>query len=282
MKKVLILALLFTALSTSIKAQVDTTKLVTGWNTGLVGSLTFTQVAYSDWATGGDDALAYNASIIGKSVNEQEMTGWTNNYKFAFGQANLANKGLRKTDDVIDLESIIYYKLNTYVNPYAGATFKTQFATGYQYSDTDKVTVSSFLDPLYARQAVGVGFIPIPEIKTRVGLALRETFTSIYSRWADDPATEEIETTRIQGGMEWITEASIKFDDDLLFTSKLETFAPFDAFDKWVIYNDNVLSAKITKLISVLLNVTIKYEEFVAPRTQIREGLAIGISYQLL
>lgn len=281
MKKALTLCLLLMLVSSSL-AQVDTSKLVIGWNTGLVGSLTFTQVAYSDWATGGDDAIAYNASIIGKSVNEQEMTSWTNNYKFAFGQASLAGKGLRKTDDVIDLESIIYYKLNTYVNPYAGATFKTQFADGFEYTDSTKTVISSFIDPLYARQAIGVGFIPIPEIKTRIGLALRETFTSKYSRWADDPVTEEIETTRIQGGMEWVSEASVKLDDDLLFTSKLETFAPFDAFDKWVVYNDNILSAKITKLISVLLNVTIKYEEFVVSRTQIREGLAIGISYQLL
>lgn len=281
MKKALTLCLLLMLVSSSL-AQVDTSKLVIGWNTGLVGSLTFTQVAFTDWASGGDDAIAYNASIVGKSINEQEMTNWTNSYKFAFGQASLAGKGLRKTDDVIDLESIIYYKLNTYVNPYAGATFKTQFADGFEYTDSTKTAISSFIDPLYARQAIGVGFIPIPEIKTRIGLALRETFTSKYSRWADDPVTEEIETTRIQGGMEWVSEASVKLDDDLLFTSKLETFAPFDAFDKWVVYNDNILSAKITKLISVLLNVTIKYEEFVVSRTQIREGLAIGISYQLL
>lgn len=278
-----LLTVFFTVIITApIFAQVDTTKLVTGWNTGVVGSLTFTQVAYSDWSAGGDDAIAYNASINGKSINEQEMTTWTNNYKFAFGQASLSGKGLRKTDDVIDLESIIYYKLQTSINPYAGATFRTQFANGYEYGDSTETAISSFIDPLYARQAIGIGFIPIPEIKTRIGLALRETFTNKYTRWADDPATAEIESTKIQGGMEWITEASVKLDEDLLFTSKLETFAPFKTFDKWVIYNDNVLSAKITKLISVLFNVTLKYEEFVTPRTQIREGLSIGISYQLL
>jgi hypothetical protein len=124
--------------------------------------------------------------------------------------------------------------------------------------------------------------MPIPEIKTRVGAALRETFTDKYTKWSDDPATPEIEKTRVQGGVEWVTEVNTVLDDNIFFKSKLETFAPFNQLDKWVIYNDNIIDAKVSKLISVNLTVTIRYEEFVLPRTQIREGLAIGFSYQVL
>ena len=270
-------------LTSSSFGQVDTTKLVIGWNHGVSASLNINQVAFSDWATGGDDAISYNATIIGKSIEEREMTSWTNNYKFGYGQANLANKGLRKTDDIIDLESIIAYKLNTYVNPYAAITFKTSFTTGYEYApDGTKTAISSFLDPAYSRQAVGVGFIPIPQLKTRVGIALRETIADKYTRWTDDPSTAEIEKTRIEGGIEWVTEATFTIDDNVFYTSKLETFGAFKNFDKWVIYNDNVITAKVSKLISAVFSVTIRYEEFVIARTQIREGLSLGISYQLL
>ncbi len=264
-------------------AQVDTTKLVIGWNHAISASLNLNQVAFSNWATGGDNVLSYNATILGKSINDQEKTSWTNNYKFGFGQASLGDQGLRKTDDIIDLESILAYKLNTFINPYAAVTFKTQFTTGYEYSgDSIKTPMSTFLDPAYSRQAVGIGFILLPELKTRVGLALRETFTSRYNKWADDPSTPEIERTRVEGGIEWVTEATVTIDDNLFYTSKLETFSAFKTFDKWVVYNDNIITAKVSKLINVTFNVTIRYEEFVLPRTQIREGLSLGISYQLL
>lgn len=281
--KTLLALLGITLIASASFAQVDTTKLVIGWNHGISASLNLNQVAFSDWATGGDDAISYNATIIGRSIDDQEMTSWTNNYKFGYGQANLANKGLRKTDDIIDLESIFAYKLNAYINPYAAVTFKTSFTDGYEYAeDGTRTAISSFVDPAYSRQAIGIGLIPFPELKTRVGLALRETFTSKYSRWADDPSTPEIEKTRIEGGIEWVTEATLKLDDNLFYTSKLETFAAFKTFDKWVVYNDNVITAKVSKLISAVFSVTIRYEEFVIARTQIREGLSLGISYQLL
>jgi hypothetical protein len=282
MKKTLRVVVLLLC-GSSVFAQVDTNKLVVGWNHGISTSLNLNQVAFSDWATGGDDAISYNATIIGKSIDNQEMTSWTNNYKFGYGQANLANKGLRKTDDIIDLESIFAYKLSVYINPYAGVTFKTSFTDGYEYAeDGTRTAISTFVDPAYSRQAIGIGLIPIPELKTRVGLALRETFTSKYNKWADDPSTPEIEKTRIEGGVEWVTETTLKLDDNLFYTSKVEAFAAFKTFDKWVIYNDNVITAKVSKLISAVFSVTIRYEEFVIARTQIREGLSLGISYQIL
>jgi len=281
--KTLLAVLGILLLASPALAQLDTTKLVIGWNHGISASLNLNQVAFSNWSSGGDNSLSYNATVIGKSINDQEKTSWTNNYKFGFGQASLGDQGLKKTDDIIDLESIRDFKPKTYVKPYMSVTFKRQFTTGYEYiGDSIKTPISTFLDPAYSRQAIGIGFIPLPELKTRVGLAVRETFTNMYSRWADDPSTPEIERTKIEGGIEWVTEATVTIDDNLLYTSKLETFAAFKTFDKWGIYNDNIVTAKISKLINVTFNVTIRYEEFILAKTQIREGLALGISYQIL
>ncbi len=280
MKRIMFLCALLVLVS-PLYAQVDTAKLQLGWNHGVIAGLTLTQVSYTDWATGGENSLAYNASIVGRSINEQEMTNWSTNYKFSFGQANLASKGIRKTDDVIDIATILAYKLNTYVNPYIAGSFKTQFVDGFEYTDTSKTVISSFMDPAYAQEGIGIGFIPIPQLKTRIGAALRETFTTKYSRWADDPKTPEIETSRIEGGLEWITDGEFKIDDNVFFKTHLETFAGFKTFDKWVILFDNLLTAKVSKYISAQLGVTLKYDEFVVKRTQIKEGLALGISYQL-
>jgi hypothetical protein len=280
MKTIVTLFLLF--FTTSLFAQAaDTMKPKYGWDHNIVVGLTLTQVSYTDWATGGDNSLAFTGSIIGKSVKDEPYTNWANSYKFQYGEASLSKQGLRKTDDIIDLESIFSYKVHTVVNPYVSANFKTQFARGYEYTDSTTTAISDFLDPGYAREAVGLTFAITHGVKSRVGAALRETFTSKYARWADDPATPEIEKTKIEGGIEWVTEAEIEVDSNILFKSKLETFGPFKTFDKWKIYNDNILSAKVSKLISVIFNVTLAYDEFIVSRTQIKESLALGINYQL-
>lgn len=280
MKKVL---LLFFGITFSVYAQ-DSTKVPDwGWKHSLVSGLNLTQVAFADWAQGGENALAWALSLEGKSVNDQEKNNWSNSYKLAFGQARLGGLGLRKTDDKIDLETILTYKLGTYVNPYAAATLKSQFAQGYKYDAAgNKIPVSKLFDPGYLTQSVGAGYQPMPEIKTRLGAALREIFTSEFTGYADDPTTTTIENTRVDGGLESVTDVEWKMDDNILFTSKLELFAPFKNIDEIVIRNDNTIAAAVSKYIAVNLNLQLINEKQISPRTQIKQTLAIGLRYRLL
>ena len=283
MKPFLLTLLVSWSLSPHMYAQ-DTTKAPDyGWKHTLVSGLNLTQVAFTDWAQGGENALAWALTLEGKSVNDLERSNWSNSYKFAFGQARLGGLGLRKTDDKIDLETIFTYKLGTYINPYAAATLKSQFAQGYKYDAAgNKTPVSKFFDPGYLTQSVGAVYQPMPEIKTRFGAALREIFTSEFTGYADDPTTSTIEKTRVDGGLESVTGVEWKMDGNILFTSKLELFAPFKTIDEIVVRNDNTIAASVNKYITVNLNVQLINEKQISPRTQIKETLAIGLTYRLL
>lgn len=253
------------------------------WNHTLVGSLTFTQVSYSNWAQGGQNALAYALSAEGKSERDDAISNWSNSYKFAFGQARLGGQGLRKTDDKMDLQSVFTYKLETHINPYAAATLKSQFAEGLVYDAQGNGTpVSAMFDPLYLTQSAGVGYQPIPQLKTRLGAALREIITSVYTAYSDDPGTAEIEKTRIDGGVESVTEIEWKLEENVLFTSKLELFAPLRKIDEVIVRGDNTLAVKVSKYFTVNLNVQFINERQITPRTQVKETLAFGLSYSLL
>jgi hypothetical protein len=267
-------------------AQQDTAKSpVYGWKQSVVGALTLTQVAFTDWAQGGENALAWTVSLVGKSVDDQVKTNWSNSYKFGFGQARIGSQGLRKTDDKIDLETIITYKLGTHVNPYAAATFKSQFAEGFRFDNAgNKTGISKFLDPAYLTQSVGVGYQPIPEVKTRIGAGVREVIASKFaSIYTDDATTlNEVEKSRVDGGLESVTDLEWKLEENLLLTSKLELFAPFNTLDEIIVRSDNTLAAKVSKYVTVNLNVQLINERRITPRTQIKETLAIGLSYTLL
>lgn len=254
----------------SAMSQTDTLT----WNHNLVAGLTATQVSFSDWAGGGENTLAYTTVIDGKSVLDLEMTNWSNTYKLAYGQTRLGSKPLRKTDDKLEFESVLTYKLGSVINPYASLTLKTQFDVGYKYDDAanSKTVLSRFWAPAYLTQSVGVGYAPRPEIKTRLGAALREVRTK----------TGYIENNRTEGGIESVTDAQFSFEENLLFTSKLELFAPFNNIDVVVMRSDNTLAAKVSSVVSVTLNVQLINDANVSARTQIKETIALGITYTLI
>ena len=265
-------------------AQAEKPEVIYGWKHSLVGALGLTQVAFKDWQQGGEDALAWTLALEGQSVQDRPKTNWTTSSKFAFGQTKLGDQGTRKTDDKIDIETVFTYKIDVYVNPYAAATLKTQFARGYQYDKTGKRTATSaFLDPAYLTQSAGVGYQPVPKVKTRLGLALREVLTSDFPHYADDPETkDEIEKTKVEGGVESVTNAEWSLAQNLLLRSKLELFAPIGSMSDVVMRNDNTIAAKVSEYITVNLNVDLINDKTASSKMQVKEVLSLSLSYTFM
>lgn len=260
----------------SAAAQKDTATPL-GWNHAVVSGANLTQVSFTNWAQGGENALSYTLWMNGNSAQNLAMTNWSNTLKLAFGQTRLGIQGLRKTDDEIYFESLLIYKLGEYINPYASVTARTQFATGYVYDNAGTPTaVSKFLDPGFFTQSVGAAYTPIPQVKTRVGVALREVVTSQFNQYADG------KKTKVRGGAESVTDAEWKFAENMLLTSRLELFAPFKTIDEVIVRFDNSIAAKVNEYISVSFNVQLINDVTVTRRTQAKQVLAIGLSYQLI
>ncbi len=278
MKKLLVL---FFCSSVFLVSQTEPPK--PDWTHTLVSGFTVTQVSHTNWAQGGENALAYTLTFDGKSVRDVTTTNWSNSYKIAYGQTRLGSKGLRKIEDKIELESVLTYKIGTSINPYASATFKSQFDDGFKYDDVanTKVKTSSRFDPAYLTQAVGLGYQPYENVKTRLGAALREVLSDAQG-YADDPATTTVETSKVEGGLESVTDVSWQFEENILFVSKLEMFAPFNHLDVVIVRSDNMLVAKVNSYISVNLNVQLINNAHITPRTQVKQTLAMGLTYTLL
>jgi hypothetical protein len=266
------------------KATTDTAQHF-GWAHSVVAGLTLTQVAFKDWAPGGENALAYALGLAGESADNERMTSWSNVYKLAYGQTKLGDQGIRKTNDEIYFESMFIEKLWLQVNPYVAAMLRTQFAPGFNYDIDGKgtdVQVSKFFDPAYLTESAGAAYKPVPEISTRLGIGLREVVTNTYTQYADDPATLEVEKVRVQGGMESVTDVNWNFAENMKFTANLALFAPFKTMDQIIVRSDNTVSAKVNSYISVSFNVQLINDRTVSARTQIKQILALGFSYQLL
>jgi hypothetical protein len=184
---------------------------------------------------------------------------------------------------MIDLGSVIIYKIGTIINPYASVSLKTQFTEGVIYDAAGHaVPVSNFFDPAYIIQSAGVGYQPVPEVKTRLGAALREIVTKTHTVYSDDPTTTQVEKEKVEGGLESITEVVWTVMENVVLHAKFELFAPVKHFSQTTIRSDNSLSAKINKFLSVNLNIQLINDPPVQARTQVKQALALGFNFTLM
>lgn len=275
---ILVLLLAPLVIATKVRAQEVRD---TSWKHQLIAAVNLSQVSYSHWQAGGSNSLAYLASINGQSVHDVPQTNWTTGYKLVYGQAKLGDQGIRKTDDEINLESVLTYKLGVHINPYGALSFITQFAPGYQFTDTSQTQVSDFLDPAYIKQSVGVGFKFSDYFQQRLGVALREIVTNHFNFFSDDPETPEVEHTKIEGGFEAVSELALPIEDNVLLTSKVALFSPIKHMGRISVHGEGALIGKISKYFSAQLTAQLINEPDISPYTQLKQGLSLGIVYSI-
>jgi hypothetical protein len=227
---------------------------------------------------GGENALAYALFLEGKSAYAKDVLEWVNMYKFGYGQARLASLGIRKTDDKIILESVLTYKIGTLINPFISASLKTQFTEGVMYDAQGiEKPVSNFFDPAYIMQTAGVGYQPIKEVKTRLGLGLREIVTDTYTRYYTDG-----EKVQVDAGLESVTELGWTVMENVILNSKLEVYVPVKQFSQTTIISDNTISAKVNKYLSMNFNVFLINDPKIQAKTQVKQTLALGINFTVI
>jgi hypothetical protein len=82
--------------------------------------------------------------------------------------------------------------------------------------------------------------------------------------------------------MESVTEVDMPVWDNVVFKAKLELFAPFSRFNEVVVRSDNTLAAKVNQYLSTGINVQLIQERRISPRTQVKQSIALSLSYVLL
>jgi hypothetical protein len=276
MNKILSIILLISSTSFAQNETVaDTT-----WQKELIGSLSFSESYFDNWAAGGENAIAGQLDLGGKLIYNNEKYTWTNTGKIAYGSSKIADAEAKKTIDELKIESLVSYITEMFADPYFAFKAETQLAPGYTYTDDEKIQVSAFMDPGYFTQSLGLKYDPTECLSIRFGGAIKETLTRDYpAPYADDSDTEEIEKTKVEPGAETVIGFSKNISETTQITSTIDLFNNFKSFDatdaKW----DTDITTKITEYINVKLSVKIFYDKDISPKRQLNQALMLGISY---
>ncbi|MFH1049530.1 MAG: DUF3078 domain-containing protein [bacterium] len=281
MKKFFIIYLLVFGYASLFSQEADTSK--SNWTNKGIVSLNISQISFTDWTQGGDNAITYTFMGDFGFNYAKDLWSFKNSLKLAYGQTKIAETDFKTNNNELYLESVYTRDIGIWVDPFIGNLIRSTIAPGYDYSTSpEKTEIANFFDPGYISQSIGVGINKSEMIKTRLGLAFQEVIANNHwEKYTNDPTTTEEEKFKFETGIESVTDFDWKFMENMNLKSKLRLFSRFESLDVWDVRWDNVISAQVNKYIVVNLNLLVIYEKNQSLRSQIKEALQLGITYSL-
>ncbi|NOR87291.1 MAG: DUF3078 domain-containing protein [Bacteroidales bacterium] len=281
----------------SVSAQNDTTY----WTKAGDFSLNFNQTNFTNWAAGGDNALAGVAMLNYNLDYAKDKKTWKNKLILGYGLQYLSTD-YKKTEDKIDFSSLLGHQIKPKWDASMLLFLKTQFVEGFD-GDNDSVYVSKFMAPGYFGFGPGFNYKPTDYFSVFLSPATAQLVIVNDQRLADEgafgvsPAIYDENGVKLRNGelIKFQFGAAVKmhFKKDIAKNINLETTLelfsdylhnPENIIVNWDVIIDMAvnswLSAKLTTSLIYDDNITINDKDGnpLGPRTQFKEMFGLGIA----
>ena len=153
--------LLIAMLLIGVGAMAQETAIDTSWKyKGNVG-LNFSQVSFTNWAAGGQNALNWLGTFHYEINYAKGIYKWDNTLNAALGYSyfNFKQKPV-KTDDRLEFTSLAGIKASEHWNYSLEFAFRSQMAKGFDYASDSTTYISKFLAPAYISLGIGAEWVP--------------------------------------------------------------------------------------------------------------------------
>ncbi len=257
-----------------------------------------TQSSFVNWNAGGRNNISLLGFINSRAGYRKNKMSWVNTASIALGglqylgKADEGGERLQKTDDRIELTSIVGYRLRDrlYLSFLGG--FRTQFLDGFKHPN-DTVRVSKFMAPGYLSFGLGFDYSPSDDMSVFIApIAGKLTFVkdrtlSLQGAFGVVPGKE----LRSEFGPYMRMNYRRELFTNIHMVSTLELFSNYLDRPQNIDVNGDVLfTFKVNGWFSTSLNCTVIYDHDIkirgndgtlGPRTQFKSVLGMGISYKL-
>lgn len=309
MKKALLLFIFCIGLTQAFAQENEETKtdsIKDGWTTSGKITLLINQSAFSEWQAGGDNNLAGNLNL---NYDFDYVKGdwlWDNKILASYGSTINDDDGARKTDDRLELNSILGKKLKNNWNFSFFMNFKTQFTDGYAYeddfldqnpgSDNENFPTSGFFKPAYWSFGPGLLWKKNSNLSVNISpLTAKFTFitSEIFTYNDDDPnnviyeSSNDVETFGVDPGDSSLFEFGLNirayYKFDIMENINIENI--FSVYSNYLDKPQNIdidytmnLVMKINDVFSANLTFQTIYDNNAYSGFQIREVFGLGVN----
>ncbi|MBA6156064.1 DUF3078 domain-containing protein [Tenacibaculum sp. S7007] len=288
MKKLLAIAFLFGALTVSAQEKKEE-QPKEGWKrTGNISFL-FNQSAFNNWLAGGTNNIS---GTLGLNYDFNYIKGdwtWDNKLIASYGLTKLKGEDIQKTDDRLELNSLLGKKASGYWYYSAFFNFKTQMSS----TDVGGEQQSHFFSPAYFQFGPGMLWKKSDNLKINIApatsklIVVHDHFTKVPSAGVNAFnaaggyfGVEANETTRFEFGA--AVNAYYKFDlmENVSVENILNLYSNYieEAQNVDIDYTVNVVM-KINKYLSANLALQAIYDDNAYEGFQTREVFGLGVNY---
>lgn len=301
MKKTLLYLFILVCFAQTTQAQNDTSLAsdTSLWKKGGLTSLGVSQSSFTNWAAGGISNTNVTSLISLYANRMVAESSWENNLDLGFGIQKIAGADFRKSEDRIELNSKYGRKINDKLNYSVLLNFRSQFAQGFNYTDTSVVYVSNFLAPSFTTLSAGLDYKPVAGLSIYFSPITGKITTVIDDQLSNQGAYGVDTGKKVR--LEFGALASVKyqkiFKNNIQLKSKLDLFGNFENMQAIDVNWENIFAFQITKLLTVSLTSTLLYDQDILiakqveqspgvmvvenkPRTQFKQVFALGFTYK--
>lgn len=264
------------------------------WIFGGNFALSFNQASFSNWASGGENAIGANVQLNYSADYKANGHISNNRVELAYGLNNTESIGSRKTNDKIYLSSTYGYELTKSLYISALFNFQSQFANGYTYKgETDRTFISTFMAPAYLTLGGGLTWTPKSWFTATLTPATwREVF--VLNQELSDAGSYGVDAgyktfAEIGANLQMTVEQNIMKNVKLY--SRLILFSDYLENPQNVDVNLEVqINMSINKWLSTFVSANMVYDDNIkllrkdgttGPALQFKENLGIGVQIAL-
>lgn len=277
MKKITLTLLLIASLQQLTFAQ-DTL-----WRRGGIAALNVNQTSLTNWAAGGENALAASALLSVYSNYKRERAAWDNSLDLAYGLIKQGAQDIHKNEDKIDFTTKYGYDASKKGKLYYAAllNFKSQFAEGFNYPN-DSIAISKFAAPAYITMALGLDYKPNKDFSLffspltgKITLVNDKNLADAGAYGVDKaefqfPLNDSIKIkdgkqSRFEFGAYLVAKYQKDIGKNVNLLTKLDLFSNYAENPQNIDVNWEVLiSLKINKLLTATLSTQLLYDDNIA------------------
>lgn len=277
MKKVILsLAILF-----SFNAIAQEKKTEDGWKKNGKISFLANQSAFSNWVAGGQNTVAGTLGLNYDFNYTQGKLTWDNKIIASYGLSNISGTGTRKTDDLLDFNSLLGYKAEGYWSYSFFFNLRTQFTNGYDYANDPNATtpISEFFAPGYITMGPGMLWKKSDSFYINLSPATSK-MTFVSNNLAGTFGTEPGETFLFQLGFYGNLYHKTKLMENVSMENILNVYTNYLEKPQNIDINYQLnFVMQINKYLSTNLSFHTIIDDDASKQVQLKEVFGLGVNY---
>jgi hypothetical protein len=264
-----------------------------GWKTKGKISLLFNQANFKNWIAGGENSFSGNLGLDYRIDYKKDAFSWENRILASYGLLQTQNASFeKKTDDQLDINSILAKKTKGYWYYSFLVNFRTQFTKGYLYTkDANGAEIreenTNFMSPGYLLFGPGMYWKKNDDFKLNFA-PLTAKITFVDNRYTSIPGytngsyfgVDARKSMLFQLGFNFSAYYKVKIMENVTAENLLNLYSNYLKAPQNIDINYNlIVMMKINKVLSANFNFQAIYDDDAFSGFQTKEVFGLGLNY---